>query len=101
MNPIEIVKGWLAERAASKSTVTPEQQAALDYLDNQPLREEWLEYCKHWAQARVWGKTCTPFKAFGVWHAAVLAAYGPQVEIMMDHDGCRLSNGQFYPYPAE
>lgn len=97
MNPIEIVKSWLAERRG----VTPEQQAALDALANRPLNEEWLEYCKYWAQSRVWGNKETPWKAFAKWHAAVLAAYGPQVEIALDSDGCRLSNGQFYPYPTE
>lgn len=95
MNAIERLKAWVAERRG----LTREQQEALDALANQPLREEWLEYCKHWAQAQVWGNTQTPWKAFARWHAVVLATYGPQVEIALDHDGCRLSNGQFYPYP--
>lgn len=97
MNAIEIVKNWLAERVGFSKP----QLESMDALENQPLREEWLEYCKHWAQARVWGKKETPWKAFTQWHAAVLAAYGPEIEIALDHDGCRLSNGQFYPYPKE
>lgn len=96
MNPIERLKTWVAERTG----YSRQQLDAMDALDNQPLKAAWLEYCKHWAQAKAWGQV-TPWKAFGLWHQTVLAAYGPDIGIAMDEDGCRLSNGQFYPYPKE
>lgn len=95
MNAIERLKTWLAERTGFSKP----QLDSMDALENRPLNDEWLEYCRHWAQAQVWGHKGTPFKAFHHWHKTVLAAYGPTIEIAMDTDGCRLSNGQFYPYP--
>lgn len=97
MSVLDIVKGWIATRTG----FTKPQLDSMDALDNQPLRAEWIAYCEVWAAYRARGGKDNPFKAFILWHYAVLAAYGPEVQIELSPEGCRLSTGDFYPYPKE